>query len=345
MKNVLLIMVVLFAGLNLALAQESTSEALPTLAEVVVAATQGEAPEFTTLLAAVEAADPTVLGVLANPALSPRVTVFAPTDQAFADLQGAIGEEAFNAILADPAQLTEVLLYHVAPGYEDAQWISTTLMTRGGAFSLPTTNGQHLDVALDGDKVMVDGATVITTDIQASNGVIHVIDRVMLPELRTIGQILGAKANTPHSPEFTTLLTAVDSADPAVLATLADPEASITLFAPTDAAFAAFDATRLQALLMDRRNLTEILLYHVLPQEVSTVTIYDEPLLLGEATTSEGTFFNTAYPGNRVTIHFMLDRGGFRADVNRANILRYDIDAVNGVIHIIDTVLRPDSER
>jgi uncharacterized surface protein with fasciclin (FAS1) repeats len=97
-------------------------------------------------------------------------TVFAPTDAAFAK----IPKDQLDALLKDKAKLTSVLTYHVVPGVVLAKDV------KPGA--VKTVQGQSLTVKVDGGKVMVDNATVTTTDIRARNGVIHVIDAVVLPK-------------------------------------------------------------------------------------------------------------------------------------------------------------------
>ena len=99
-------------------------------------------------------------------------TVFAPTDKAFADLP----EGTLDALLKDIPKLKAVLLYHVVPG----RVMAADAMKLDGQ-SAKTAGGAMLPVKVVGGKVMVDGATVTTPDVVASNGVIHIIDKVMLP--------------------------------------------------------------------------------------------------------------------------------------------------------------------
>jgi uncharacterized surface protein with fasciclin (FAS1) repeats len=126
-----------------------------------------EAGSFSTLIAAVEAAG--LVDVLKSDG---PFTVFAPTDEAFA----AIPEADLNALLADKEALTAVLTYHVVSGKVMASDVVSLE-------SAETVNGQSVDIKVWDGKVSVDGATVTATDIEASNGVIHVIDAVILPEL------------------------------------------------------------------------------------------------------------------------------------------------------------------
>jgi uncharacterized surface protein with fasciclin (FAS1) repeats len=122
------------------------------------------AGDFTTLLAAVEAAG------LTETLSSGQFTVLAPTDEAFA----ALGQDTIDALLADPEQLATVLRNHVLPSPQDAELIS--IMT-----NLLTIDGASLPVVIDGDVVTIAGATVVTADIAADNGIIHVIDVVLVP--------------------------------------------------------------------------------------------------------------------------------------------------------------------
>ena len=119
---------------------------------------------FTTLVAAVEAA-----GLVDTLKGEGPFTVFAPTDEAFA----ALPEGTVEALLNDIPALTAILTYHVVPGAVMSGDLSDGMMA-------PTVNGQSVTITL-GDGVMVDGANVIMADIEASNGVIHVIDAVILP--------------------------------------------------------------------------------------------------------------------------------------------------------------------
>ena len=97
-------------------------------------------------------------------------TVFAPTDEAFA----ALGQDTISALLADPAALREILLYHVVPGNLDSAAVVA-------ADTLTSVQGSEIDVTVEGESVRVNDANVIAVDVAASNGIIHVIDAVILP--------------------------------------------------------------------------------------------------------------------------------------------------------------------
>lgn len=141
-----------------------------TIADIVVASAGGDEPQFTLLLAAVAAADPSILEALSNP--EAELTVFAPTDEAFLAAIEALGVTA-EELLGNTELLNSVLTYHVVSGAVYSSDLSS------GA--VPTLNGATVDVVVDGAGVTVNGANVIIADIEAANGVIHVIDAVLLP--------------------------------------------------------------------------------------------------------------------------------------------------------------------
>ena len=145
---------------------ESTdAEELGTIVDVAVGA-----GDFTTLVAAVQAAG--LVETLSGPG---PFTVFAPTDEAFAAALEALGLTA-EELLADTDTLTKILTYHVIAG----EVPSSTVVTLNGQ-EVETVNGAKVKITVDGDTVKVNDATVTTVDIPASNGVIHVIDSVLLP--------------------------------------------------------------------------------------------------------------------------------------------------------------------
>lgn len=133
----------------------------------VAASTEG----FSTLVAAVQAA-----GLAETLSGEGPFTVFAPTDDAFAAALESLGLTA-EELLADTETLTSILTYHVVPG----EVPSSDVVTLDGQ-SVATVNGAEVTISVDGDTVMVDDATVTTVDVDASNGVIHVIDTVLIPE-------------------------------------------------------------------------------------------------------------------------------------------------------------------
>jgi uncharacterized surface protein with fasciclin (FAS1) repeats len=126
--------------------------------------TARDAGTFTTLIAAIDRG-----GLESTLAGEGPFTVFAPSDEAFAQLP----DGTVDSLLAEPDKLAEVLTYHVVPGRVTAAGVV-------GLTTVPTVQGEELPISVDG-SIHVDGPRVISADIEASNGVIHVIDRVLLP--------------------------------------------------------------------------------------------------------------------------------------------------------------------
>ena len=146
----------------------TTALASPVFAEAHskdIVATAQDAGNFTTLLAAAEAA-----GLVETLQGEGPFTVFAPTDEAFA----ALPEGTVEGLLEDTEQLTQILTYHVVSGNVMSGDLSDGM-------TATTVEGSDLEISIDGDTVMVGGATVTQADIEASNGVIHVIDTVLMP--------------------------------------------------------------------------------------------------------------------------------------------------------------------
>ena len=138
----------------------------PTLASVAIGI-NAQSGEFSTLLAAVTACD--LVGALSG---KTQLTVFAPTDAAFAEL----GITAATFATGCPDGITDILLYHVAPG----RWSAGRLIDNAGG-SVPTLNGSALSVSVADGSVFVDDSRVIIANVNSSNGFIHAIDAVLLP--------------------------------------------------------------------------------------------------------------------------------------------------------------------
>jgi transforming growth factor-beta-induced protein len=257
---------------------------------------------FTTLVTAVQAAD--LVDTLKGEG---PYTVFAPTDDAFNKLPAG----TIEALLNDIPALTNILLYHVVPGKVMAADVVNLS-------SATTASGESVTISVMGDKVMINDAQVIITDIEASNGVVHVVDTVILPpeEMKDIVDI------AVEDGRFTTLVTAVQAAG---LVDTLKGEGPYTVFAPTDDAFDKLPAGTIEALLDDIPTLTDILLYHVVPGKVMAADVVN----LSSADTALG---------QPVTISVMGDK----VMINDAQVIIADIEASNGVIHVIDSVILPD---
>jgi uncharacterized surface protein with fasciclin (FAS1) repeats len=149
-------------------ANQKDKKPMKNIVEVAV-----EAGSFKTLVAAVQAA-----GLVETLQGAGPFTVFAPTDAAFAKLP----EGTVSALLADKEKLTAILTFHVVGG----KVMAADLIKSNGA-TPKTVNGLPLDIVARGGKVYVNGVNVVTADVQASNGVIHIIDSVLLPQAAAVG--------------------------------------------------------------------------------------------------------------------------------------------------------------
>ena len=290
------------------------------LGDIVAVASSTEG--FSTLVAAVAAAG--LVETLQGPG---PFTVFAPTDEAFAALPAGI----LDALLLPENKdvLAQILTYHVVSGKVMAADVA--------AGDVPTVEGSAITVTVDGGKVMLNGSVnVVATDVAASNGVIHVIDAVLLPPGLDVSALI-APATTEGAAEapgdivavasstegFSTLVAAVAAAG--LVETLQGP-GPFTVFAPTDEAFAALPAGILDALLLPENKdvLAQILTYHVVSGKVMAADV-----AAGDVPTVEGSAITVTVDGGKVMLN------------GSVNVVATDVAASNGVIHVIDAVLLP----
>ena len=264
---------------------------------------------FTILLTALETANLKDAVATGGP-----FTLFAPTDQAFADLLAQL-KITPPELLANP-ELASILLYHVVSGRERAgQLLSSSTQAT-------LSDGKSVLVVLEGTDVLVNRAKVTRANVPASNGVIHVINKVLLPpaETTTINSIVDV---LQLDGRFSVLLAALDvtGLDDAVAG--AGP---FTLFAPTDEAFgtllAELGVTPEQ--LLANPNLSSILLYHVIGSRQGALQL----LGAGNVTTLQGD-----------DLSVRLQR--FGVYVNDSRVINPNVKAPNGIIHTIDKVLLP----
>ena len=268
--------------------------------------------KFSILVEAVVAAD--LATTLSGPG---PFTVFAPTNDAFTALLTELGLTKAQ-LLADKALLTSVLTYHVLPskvlkaGVPAGKAITTV---QGGIFKID---------AVGADLVITDGrnrtARITATDLATSNGVIHVIDKVLLPANKNIVQTAAA------TPALSILVEAVTAAN---LGATLSGTGPFTVFAPTNTAFAAL-LTELgitkAALLADSALLTKVLTYHVLPSRVLKADVPVGPAI-------------TTVQGETFTVNASLVITDRRA--RTSNITATDVLTSNGVVHLIDKVILP----
>lgn len=265
------------------------------------------AGSFNTLAAALKAA-----GLVEALQGEGPFTVFAPTDDAFAKLPEGTVESLLKP--ENKEQLIAVLTYHVVSGNVKAAQVVKLK-------NADTLNGQRVDIKVADGKVKVDNANVVKTDIECDNGVIHVIDSVILPSSDDI------PTTAVNAGNFNTLVAAAKAAG---LVDALAGDGPLTVFAPTDDAFAKLPEGTVETLLKpeNRDKLAAILKYHVVSGRVYS----DAALKAGQAATLQGDKI-------RITAN---DQG---ASVNDAKLIATDIDASNGVIHVIDSVILPSEKQ
>jgi transforming growth factor-beta-induced protein len=282
---------------------------LPTSKDIVGVAAGN--PDFSILVEAVTAA-----GLVDTLKGTGPFTVFAPTNQAFANLLAELNISK-AALLADKALLTSVLTYHVLPSKVFADNLKDGL-------AVATVAGQPIKFDSKAKPSIVDAngriANIVATNVQATNGVVHVIDKVILPTNKNIVQLAQGNA------DFSILVEAVVAAD---LATTLSGKGPFTVFAPTNQAFANLLAelnTTKAALLANKPLLTKVLTYHVVPSQVLSSQIP-----FGKPITSAAT--DTFTIGTDLKITDQANR--------KAGIVATDLAASNGVVHVIDKVILP----
>lgn len=265
---------------------------------------------FNSLAASVIYAE--LMPVLTNPLAS--YTVFAPTDEAFEALAAWVGVSVADLLTEEvtpPEFLADVLAYHVLGAPVLAAELSN------GAIVAPVSQTNTLKVTVKGSgEAFVNQAQVTATDISCDNGVVHVLDGVLIP-FETVVDVAIDNG-------FSTLATAVITAE--LMPALTDPYALYTVFAPTNDAFDAL-ATALDtdlAGILALPNLADVLLYHVVGAGVTSADLVDGPV--------------ATLNGSNITVD--LSNGVM---INDATVTTPDVFADNGVVHIIDAVLLPPS--
>jgi len=237
-------------------------------------------------------------------------TVFGPNNATFenADLSGFSEEE-----------IAQILQYHAVAGSATTSTALLDLLAEGEV-TLTTVQGEDLTIALDGDQVVFnDGQAtldVANLDYFASNGILHVIDGLLLPPslvpATTIADVVAGDEN------FSTLLAALQAAD--LVDPLADEEATFTVFAPNNDGFAPINTD----VLLAQPALSEVLGYHVIPDAE-----------IAAADLSEGDNPVTTLAGEELTV-VVNDDGVF---IEGSEVVNFDIEADNGIIHVLDRTL------
>lgn len=359
-----------------------------TIADVVTASAEGEEPEFTILLAAVSSSE-RVTDALSDP--EAELTVFAPTDEAFETFLG-LAEITAEELLAVPEVVEAILLYHVVDGAVPAE----TVVEMDGE-EVPTLLGDFAPVTIeiteDGDVLVIDAtdlaelgvtdedtdATVVTPDVEADNGIVHVIDNVLIPSDEMLAEHFAMQADMMEDEtmdEMDAEATAdVDEdvlseddvadmmgntiADIVVTSTEADEPEFTTLLAAVQAAdesilsalsdpeaeytvFAPTDEA-FAALLEDMDMDAETLLADTeLLNSVLQYHVVEGAVLADDVMTMDGELVPTLL-GEDATINITVTDDGVVLN-DSINVVQTDIAADNGVIHVIDGVLLPPSD-
>ncbi len=299
-------------------------------------------PDFDVLAAAATRAGLT--GVLGG---STQLTVFAPTDEAFiAHLDADDEAEAIAAVTAmDAADVADLLTFHVISGSE----IEAGDLTDGATATVTTARSganNKAYVTRKGANVTINNARVTTADVDASNGVIHIIDAVLTPPA---GDIVAVATSPANAASFNILAAALTKSE---LITTLQSNGPFTVFAPTDDAFlallrsaafyndseltedeaiAAINGLTASSAPLSSTTLTQVLLYHVVPASGYSINLTNNQVLTTAKEAAPNTV--TIGVGSGVTVD------GSASDP--ATVTAANISANNGVIHVINSVLLP----
>jgi uncharacterized surface protein with fasciclin (FAS1) repeats len=283
------------------------------------------AGKFKTLVALVKKAG--LAGTLSAPG---SLTVFAPTDQAFANLKKS-NPALYEKVATDKKLLRSVLTYHVV-GKKIPAAAATAAAKKG--LKVKSVEGEPIALSFKGGKIALNGTSrVVIADVKASNGVVHAIDAVLVPPSLTqapaptesILQIASA------NPSFSTLVSLVQKAGlvPALSGT-----GPFTVFAPTDEAFAKLAKaapSTFDAVLADPALLAKVLTYHVVAGDIKSAQAIAVAQQNGTVKALESEPIALSLKDGKLTLN------------GSATVVTADIPATNGVIHVIDTVIVPPS--
>jgi transforming growth factor-beta-induced protein len=245
-------------------------------------------------------------------------TVFAPTNEAFAKIE----TKALNALLQNKAELDKVLEYHVLAADLRMRELMAVKIVK-------TLEGEYVDVSDPGGVIKVNNAKVLTSDVAASNGFVHIIDTVLMtpsgPPLNITKDIVHvAQGNA----DLSTLVAALTAGK--LVATL-EGKGPFTVFAPTNKAFAKIPKHTLTKLLGNQKLLDQLLEYHVVSGDWSTRA------MIGEMKSMYKYDFLPTLEKEDVIVRSMNNA----IMVNNANVVLADVEATNGVVHVVDKVLVP----
>jgi uncharacterized surface protein with fasciclin (FAS1) repeats len=248
-----------------------------------------------------------------------QLAVFAPSDAAFK----AAGFADANAVTSQPVdKIRALLFYHIF----DLKASSATIKDEDGQ-ELKMLNGVVAYLSKNGKGVSVNGTLAPITDLKASNGAVHILDRIIVPPTQTLEQIIKA---TPNLSLFVEALNRVSALNPTIAASLNSNANVLTIFAPTNAAFEALGYTSQGIQRANPTILSSILLYHI----------------------AQGRYFSTNLTSNT---QFKVSGGSYSllvvksdatglvlkgaASASNTNVVAANFMATNGVLHVVDKVL------
>ncbi len=283
--------------------------------------------EFSTLVSLVKKA-----GLVSTLADGGPFTVFAPTNQAFANLKKR-SPDLYRQVTSSKKLLKTVLTYHVVAKKIPA---SAGVAAAKANAKVKTVQGERISLSFENGKIVLNrSARVVIADVGASNGVIHAINAVIVPPslapkpaqkpTKTVVEIAAG------NPDFSTLVALVSQAG--LVETLSGP-GPFTVFAPTNAAFEKLKAAApdtYNAVVSSPELLTKVLTYHVVSGDIMSPKAIEVAKANGTVTSVEGEPIALSITAGKLTLN-----GG-------STVVLADVDATNGVIHVIDTVLVPPS--
>lgn len=244
----------------------------------------------------------------------PSYTIFAPRDMAFE----GVPSDILNGLLENPEALADVLGFHVVKGTVLAE-----NLRNGQRFS--ALNGGFLNIKIDDEGgVMVNNASVVTPNLRAANGVVHIIDAVLAEEPFSVADLIKSKSY------LSTLAAALEATE---LDDAIDGDGEFTVFAPLDSAFAALPEGTVEKLLGDLPALRNILLLHVAPGSQTKADLAES----GGTTSLQGGELELEIKKKRIwwwTYNIIT--------INDVRIVATDLKADNGIVHLIAGVLLPE---
>ena len=326
MKKLGTTIVISAAALAAATSISAASPAKTTaMAQKNIVQTAVAAGKFKTLGALVKKAG--LAGTLSAPG---NLTVFAPTDRAFANLKKS-NPALYNKVATDKKLLRSVLTYHVV-GKRIRAAAAIAAAKKGQ--KVKTVQGESIGLSFRGGKIVLNGrARVVIPDVKASNGVIHAVDAVLVPPslLQPPAPTQSIVQIASGNPDFSTLVSLVQKAG---LVEAISARGPFTVFAPTNEAFAKLAKTApatYAAVLADPALLAKVLTYHVVAGDIKSTQAIAAAQQNGTVKTLEGESIALSLKDGKLTLN------------GSATVVAADILATNGVIHVIDTVIVPPS--